>query len=147
MFDGDVFQQPLIPAVKETNMKKNPTMKRATMARLMSETRNKVNLSNKKEAFFVLVRLPFASLTYSSHFLLAECLGDVLLVGDVVLQVPTPGLHGGHVQLHPVPQGGLGLVTVLGLLPGEALSEEPPGAGEVEGALVHVQLYLPPRLF
>ena len=36
MLDGEVFQQPRTPAVKETNMKKKPTMKRATMARLMS---------------------------------------------------------------------------------------------------------------
>merc|ERR1719350_2441162 len=27
MFEGEVFQHPLTPAVKETNMKKNPTMK------------------------------------------------------------------------------------------------------------------------
>jgi len=83
---------------------------------------------------------------YSCHFLLAKCLGDILLVRDVVLQVPAPGLHGGHVQLHPVPQGGLGLVAVFRLLPGEALPEEPPGASEVEGALVHVELHLTPRL-
>ena len=36
MLDGEVFQQPRIPAVKETNMKKNPTMKRAIMARIIS---------------------------------------------------------------------------------------------------------------
>merc|ERR1712218_9740 len=35
MFEGDVFQHPRTPAVKETNMKKKPTMKRATMARFM----------------------------------------------------------------------------------------------------------------
>ena len=37
MFDGEVFQQPRMPAVKETNMKKNPTMKRAIIARIISE--------------------------------------------------------------------------------------------------------------
>ena len=36
MFDGEVSQQPRMPAVKETNMKKKPTMKRAIMARIMS---------------------------------------------------------------------------------------------------------------
>ena len=36
MLDGEVFQQPRMPAVKETNMKKNPTMNRAIMARIMS---------------------------------------------------------------------------------------------------------------
>ena len=36
MFDGEVFQQPRMPAVKETNMKKKPTMNRAIMARIMS---------------------------------------------------------------------------------------------------------------
>ena len=34
--EGEVFQQPRMPAVKETNMKKKPTMKRAIMARIMS---------------------------------------------------------------------------------------------------------------
>jgi hypothetical protein len=34
---GEVFQQPRTPAVKATNMKKNPTMKRAIIARAMSE--------------------------------------------------------------------------------------------------------------
>ena len=146
MLEGEVFQHPLIPAVKETNMKKNPTMKRATMARLISETKDKVNFEQQKRTVFALVWLPITSLTYSCHFLLAKCLGDILLVRDVVLQVPAPGLHGGHVQLHPVPQGGLGLVAVFRLLPREALPEEPPGAGEVEGALVHVELHLTPRL-
>ena len=36
MLEGEVFQQPRMPAVKETNMKKKPTMKRAIMARIMS---------------------------------------------------------------------------------------------------------------
>ena len=36
MLDGEVFQQPRMPAVKETNIKKNPTMNRAIMARIMS---------------------------------------------------------------------------------------------------------------
>ena len=40
MFEGDVFQQPRIPAVKETNMKKNPTMNRAIMARIISTKKN-----------------------------------------------------------------------------------------------------------
>ena len=39
MLEGEVFQQPLMPAVKETNMKKNPTMKRAIMARIISGVR------------------------------------------------------------------------------------------------------------
>ena len=39
MLDGDVFQQPMMPAVKETNMKKNPTMKRAIIARIISGVR------------------------------------------------------------------------------------------------------------
>ena len=36
MLDGEVFQQPRMPAVKETNIKKNPTMNRAIIARIMS---------------------------------------------------------------------------------------------------------------
>jgi hypothetical protein len=36
MLVGEVFQQPRTPAVKATNMKKKPTMKRAIMARAMS---------------------------------------------------------------------------------------------------------------
>ena len=36
MLDGDVFQQPRIPAVKATNMKKKPTINRAIMALIMS---------------------------------------------------------------------------------------------------------------
>ena len=36
MFDGDVLQQPTIPVVKATNMKKKATMNRAIMARPMS---------------------------------------------------------------------------------------------------------------
>ena len=42
MLDGEVFQQPRMPAVKETNMKKNPTMNRAIMARIMSKGSIKV---------------------------------------------------------------------------------------------------------
>ncbi len=41
MFDGDVLQQPTIPVVKETNMKKKATMKSAIMARPMSEKEKK----------------------------------------------------------------------------------------------------------
>jgi hypothetical protein len=37
MLVGEVFQQPRTPAVKATNMKKNPTMNRAIIARAMSE--------------------------------------------------------------------------------------------------------------
>ena len=40
MLDGEVFQQPRMPAVKETNMKKNPTMNRAIMARIMSKEKH-----------------------------------------------------------------------------------------------------------
>ena len=38
MFDGDVLQQPTTPVMKETNMKKNATMKRAIMERPISAT-------------------------------------------------------------------------------------------------------------
>ena len=37
MFEGEVFQHPLTPTVKFTNMKKKPTMKRATIALIISE--------------------------------------------------------------------------------------------------------------
>ena len=37
MLEGDVLQQPTIPVVKETNMKKKATMKRAIIARPISE--------------------------------------------------------------------------------------------------------------
>lgn len=40
MLDGDVFQQPMMPAVKETNMKKKPTRNKAIMARIMSRKEN-----------------------------------------------------------------------------------------------------------
>ena len=33
MFDGDVLQHPTTPVMKETNMKKKETMKKAIMAR------------------------------------------------------------------------------------------------------------------
>ena len=36
--EGLVFQQPLTPAMKETAMKKNPTINMAIIARPMSET-------------------------------------------------------------------------------------------------------------
>ena len=42
MLEGDVFQQPRMPAVKETNMKKNPTMKRAIIARIISGEKRKL---------------------------------------------------------------------------------------------------------
>ena len=42
MLDGDVFQHPRIPAVKDTNMKKNPTMNKAIIARIISA--NKISL-------------------------------------------------------------------------------------------------------
>ena len=44
MLDGDVFQQPMMPAVKETNMKKKPTRKRAIMARIISRKLVKIFL-------------------------------------------------------------------------------------------------------
>ena len=37
MLDGDVLQQPTIPVVNDTNMKKNATMKRAIIARDISK--------------------------------------------------------------------------------------------------------------
>ena len=37
ILDGDVLQQPTIPVVNETNMKKKATMKSAIIARPMSE--------------------------------------------------------------------------------------------------------------
>ena len=40
MLEGDVFQQPMMPAVKETNMKKKPTRNKAIMARIMSRKEN-----------------------------------------------------------------------------------------------------------
>lgn len=39
MFEGDVLQQPTIPVVNETNMKKKATMKRAIIARPISTKR------------------------------------------------------------------------------------------------------------
>ena len=50
MLEGDVFQQPRMPAVKETNMKKNPTMKRAIIARIISggkERENYISISER----------------------------------------------------------------------------------------------------
>lgn len=41
MFEGDVLQQPTMPVVNETNMKKKATMKSAIIARPMSEIKNK----------------------------------------------------------------------------------------------------------
>ena len=45
MLEGDVLQQPTIPVVNETNMKKNATMKSAIIARPMSVTRGKPSVA------------------------------------------------------------------------------------------------------
>ena len=42
--EGEVLQQPTMPVVKETNMKKNATMKRAIIERPMS-AKNEKNVS------------------------------------------------------------------------------------------------------
>jgi hypothetical protein len=39
MFEGDVLQQPTMPVVNETNIKKKATMKSAIIARPMSENK------------------------------------------------------------------------------------------------------------
>ncbi len=40
--EGEVLQQPTMPVVKETNMKKKATMKRAIIERPMSEKEKKI---------------------------------------------------------------------------------------------------------
>ena len=43
--EGEVLQQPTMPVVKETNMKKNATMKRAIIERPMSAKNEKMFLN------------------------------------------------------------------------------------------------------
>ena len=45
-----------------------------------------------------IIKMP-AELTDSGHVLGREVLGDSLLVGDVVVDVVAPRLHGRHVQV------------------------------------------------
>ena len=47
MLDGDVLQQPTIPVVNDTNMKKNATMKRAIIARDISKRKTYFDTSLK----------------------------------------------------------------------------------------------------
>ena len=77
-------------------------------------------------------------LTYPGHLLLVEGLGDVLLVGYVVVEVAAPGLHRRHVELHQAAQRRARLVRVVVLLAEEALAEEAAGAGEVERGVIDV---------
>ena len=73
-------------------------------------------------------------LTYSCHHVGGEADGLVILVRDVVVEVPAPGLHRRHVQLHHP------LFGPLGLLPREALAEQTPGTGVVQRALLELLL-------
>ena len=77
-------------------------------------------------------------LTYPGHLLLVEGLGDVLLVGDVVVEVAAPGLHRRHVELHQAAQRRARLVRVVVLLAEETLAEEAAGAREVERGVIDV---------
>ena len=137
MLDGDVFQHPRMPAVKETNMKKNPTMNRAIMARIISA---------KKCWFGNILILKYFGLTDSGHLLLVESLGLIVLIRNVVVNIAAPGLHGAHVQLHQVSQRSVGLVSIVRLFSKETLPEESPGSGEVKRTLVDQLLHIPVTL-
>lgn len=47
MFEGDVLQQPTIPVINETNMKKNEQMNKAIIDRPISKIRNIVRIPFK----------------------------------------------------------------------------------------------------
>ena len=49
MLEGEVRQQPTMPQVKDTNMKKKATMNRAIMARPMSEKERKIQWSPRPD--------------------------------------------------------------------------------------------------
>ena len=121
MLEGEVFQQPRTPAVKETNMKKKPTMKRAIMARFISaKVKCKKSLDVIKEFFNF-------QLTDSCHLLSIEVVGDAILVRDVVVKVAAPGLHGAHIEVKGLALGGFRFLARV------ALPEETSGPCEVEG--------------
>ena len=82
------------------------------------------------------------SLTDSGHLLLVEELGHVVLVGDVVIEVEAPGLHGAHVELHQPLERSAGLLHILRPLAEEALPEQAPGPREEQRALVQKCLNL-----
>ena len=129
MLEGEVFQHPLMPAVKETNMKKNPTMKRAIIARIISGVRQSYRDSNFNP-----------ELTYPGHLFLVELGSHVVLVGDVVVNIPAPGLHRGHVDLHQAGERDPGLLRlVIQLLAQVTFSEEAPCSCVVQRALVVLQ--------
>ena len=52
MLEGEVLQQPTMPVVKETNMKKKDTMKRAIIPRPMSGKKERIVIG------VVIARLP-----------------------------------------------------------------------------------------
>ena len=100
-------------------MKKKPTMKRATMARFMSENESvrKMRIESNDQ------------LTNSSHLLSVEVVGDAIFVRNVVVKVAAPGLDRAHVQVKGWTLRGLGLLSRV------ALPEEPPGPCEEEGGV------------
>ena len=82
------------------------------------------------------------SLTNSGHLLLVEELGHVVLVGDVVIEVEAPGLHGAHVELHQPLERSAGLLHILRPLSEETFPEQAPGPREEQRALVQQRLHL-----
>ena len=100
-------------------MKKKPTMKRATMARFMSEKESVIKMRIETSG----------QLTNSSHLLSVEVVGDAIFVRNVVVKVAAPGLDRAHVQVKGWTLRGLGLLSRV------ALPEEPPGPCEVEGGV------------
>jgi len=73
---------------------------------------------------------------YSGHLLGVEAFGDVLLIGDVVVEVSTPGLDRAHVEVE------VGALGPLRLLARVALPEETSGPSVVEGTLQNFFLHL-----
>ena len=82
------------------------------------------------------------SLTDSGHLLLIKELGHVVLVGDVVVEVEAPGLHGAHVELHQALERSAGLLHILRPLAEETFPEQAAGPREEQWALVHQSLQL-----
>ena len=98
-------------------MKKKPTMKRATMARFMSEKESVIKMRIETSG----------QLTNSSHLLSVEVVGDAIFVRNVVVKVAAPGLDGAHIEVKGLALGGFRFLARV------ALPEETSGPCEVEG--------------
>ena len=83
-------------------MKKKPTMKRAIIARIISE--GKENYTSESQTLY-------EKLTDSGHLFLVEGLCLIILIRDEVVNIPAVGLHRGDVDI--LPDGDLTVGWVL----------------------------------